>query len=257
MSTLSNVIHRGDQQETLCVGFTTNAPPDARILQAGVSVRYVYDSEKHWYVLRASYGREQKAYDYTINDNSTVYIPMRCCIKSSCDGVRKRIKKPLIPNLLFVYATPEQIEKYIKHTPSLSFLKYYYNHLINNPDGTNPPLTIDYKTMMNFIEITSIANEHIMLVNDSQCRFKCNDIVRITAGAFKGIEGRVARIAGQQRVVVTIKNLCSIATAYIPSAFLMKTNEHAQKMMEVSSSEEHIAIKDEQEPTIKDMSLLL
>jgi transcription antitermination factor NusG len=47
--------------------------------------------------------------------------------------------------------------------------------------------------------------------------------VRITDGPFKDITGRVARIAGQRRVVITIKGLQSgLTTAYIPSYCLEK-----------------------------------
>ena len=59
-----------------------------------------------------------------------------------------------------------------------------------------------------------------MLVNESQCHFKGGEIVRITDGVFKGVEGRVARVAGQQRVIVSLTNVGMVSTAYIPKAFL-------------------------------------
>ena len=40
------------------------------------------------------------------------------------------------------------------------------------------------------------------------------------AGDFKGVVGKVARIAGQQRIVVEISGLCLVATAYIPTDFI-------------------------------------
>ena len=45
-------------------------------------------------------------------------------------------------------------------------------------------------------------------------------MVRIVEGKFAGVTGRVARYHGQQRVAVIIDGLLTIATAYIPSAFL-------------------------------------
>ena len=36
----------------------------------------------------------------------------------------------------------------------------------------------------------------------------------------EGVTGKVARISGQQRVVVEISGLCLVATAYIPNGFL-------------------------------------
>ena len=76
--------------------------------------------------------------------------------------------------------------------------------------------------MMNFIRLTSIDNEHIRLVNPEQCYYKSGDLVKVIEGEFTGIEGRVARVAGQQRVVVELSGICLITTAYIPSAFIQK-----------------------------------
>ena len=74
--------------------------------------------------------------------------------------------------------------------------------------------------MLNFIKLTSVESEHIKLVEPERCHYKSGDKVRIVEGDFAGVVGRVARIAGQQRVVVEINGLCMVATAYIPSAFL-------------------------------------
>ena len=58
-----------------------------------------------------------------------------------------------------------------------------------------------------------------------QCHFKSGDLVRIVDGKFKGVAGRVARVCGQQRVVVEVEGLCLVATAYVPSAFLERINK--------------------------------
>jgi hypothetical protein len=42
----------------------------------------------------------------------------------------------------------------------------------------------------------------------------------VIEGLFKGVEGRVARVAGQQRVVISLSGIGLISTAYIPTAFL-------------------------------------
>jgi hypothetical protein len=39
---------------------------------------------------------------------------------------------------------------------------------------------------------------------------------------FKGVVGKVARVSGQQRVIVSITNVGLISTAYIPTAFIEK-----------------------------------
>ena len=130
----------------------------------------------------------------------------------------------LIPNLLFVYTTPEQAETYIKATPELSFLTYYYNHFQVDETQKNPPLVIPNREMDNFIRATWSHNEHLLFVNPEQCHYKSGDTVRIVDGLFSGVEGRVARVSGQQRVVVTLSKIGLISTAYIPTAFLERVN---------------------------------
>ena len=88
------------------------------------------------------------------------------------------------------------------------------------PDERYYHLTIEYSEMNNFIDATSVDDVHLKVVELSKCHFKSGDKVRITDGAFRGVQGYVARVAGQQRVIVTIEGLCTVATAYIPSAFI-------------------------------------
>ena len=42
---------------------------------------------------------------------------------------------------------------------------------------------------------------------------------------FKGVEGRVARVSGQQRVIVAITNVGLVSTAYVPTASLQVIEE--------------------------------
>ena len=126
--------------------------------------------------------------------------------------------------MVFVYSSQDVIERTIKDNSSLAHYRFYRDKTqqINDYDGKHPPIIIPYKDMMNFIRLTSIENEHIRLVAPEHCHYKSGDRVRIVEGDFVDVEGRVARIAGQQRVVVEVRSICLVATAYIPSAFLEK-----------------------------------
>lgn len=53
-------------------------------------------------------------------------------------------------------------------------------------------------------------------------KFKKGQMVRVIDGAFKGVVGRVARWQGQQRVGIVVDDLVTMATAYIPNAFIEK-----------------------------------
>lgn len=201
-------------------GFTPASSFGTKDVEAPANI--VSPPPQRWFVLRATYGREAKARDIIDQEGVRTYLPMRR-EKADTEGSPKTNLKPLIPNLLFVYCTPMQANHFVSSHPELpKFLRYYYNHLVLNPDGTNPPLTVPDKEMDNFIRLTTVDNKHIKVVNPTECRFRSGDRVRVTHGAFEGVEGRVARIAGQQRVVIILDGLCAIATAYIPSNFLTK-----------------------------------
>ena len=219
MSTLSNVETRRGEAEPLCVGVAPDTTPEARSSKTGVSVRYVPTPGKSWYVFRASYGRENKASDYIVEDGTFVYIAKRYTRKT-VNGKQKKVLDTLIPNLLFVYATKEKAEEYIKNTPALSYLTYYYNHFELDQNHKNPPLTVPCKEMENFIIATRNSSEHLRFVDESQCHFRGGDVVEVIDGAFKGVKGRVARVSGQQRVIVKLTNVGLVSTAYVPTAFL-------------------------------------
>lgn len=220
MSTLPNVNDRRGGTNTSHAGFTSNVSPEVQSLHIGVSVKYVQDSNKQWFVLRATYNREILAYNYITNDKTDAFIPTHYVYKF-INGKRKRIVEPLLPQLVFVYATKEKIEEYVNNTPKLSFLNYYYDHFQIGMDGKNPPLTVGYDEMINFIHVASVDDDHVMIVEPQHCHFKSGDKVKIIKGKFAGVTGRVARVAGQQRVIIEIEGLCLVATAYVPTAFII------------------------------------
>ena len=219
MSTLSNVETGRGQAKPPGVRVAPETIPEAKSSQKGVSVRYVPTPGMSWYVFRASYGREDKASDYIVEDGTYVYVAKRYARKS-VNGKQKKVLETLIPNLLFVYTTEDKAKEYIKETPALSYLTYYYNHFELDDDQKNSPLTVSCKEMENFIIATCNSSEHLKFIDESQCHFKGGEIVKVIEGLFKGVEGRVARVSGQQRVIVTLSQVGLVSTAYVPTAFL-------------------------------------
>ena len=200
----------------------TSCTPSISNNKGGVSVENVPDANKQWFVLRVSYGRIIKAKAFVEAKGLECYVPMR--YKEIKKLGRKRIvTEPLLPSFLFVNATAEQVEIFlneIKASPveSRNLLGYYFDHTSqrqDNPDR-NPPLIIRDEAMDNFIRLTSIKNPHIIPVTTENIQYKLGDMVIVTDGEFKGVYGRVARIAGQQRVIVQVFSGCLIATAYVP-----------------------------------------
>lgn len=134
-----------------------------------------------------------------LNDNSDYDVVIGMDIINSCD---------------FCYTNKDG-------KSTFSFIKYYLDKTLPpEANGKNPPLIIPYNAMINFIKATSTDSEHVRIVTAEQCHYKSGDKVRVIAGDFKGVVGKVARIAGQQRIVVEISGLCLVATAYIPTDFI-------------------------------------
>ena len=190
MNTLSNVNTRRGEPHPPTPDLSSVSSPENQSLLAGVSVKYALHPDKYWYVLRVTYNRVSRAYDILRKAGLEVYLPMHYVQKIIQDK-KKRVLEPLLPNIIFVYATPESITSVVKKPSHHSFINFYLNHFKQDEYGKNPPLTVGYNDMMNFINLTSV-------------------------------DRRVARVSGQQRVVVELEGLCLVATAYVPSGFLMK-----------------------------------
>ena len=219
MDTLSKVETRRGEAVPPSVKVALNTIPETKSSKTGVSVRYVHTPDMNWYVFRASYGREDRAADFLIENGTFAYVAKRYAYKM-VKGKPKKVLEPLIPNLLFAYTTEEKADEYVKKTPALSYLTYYYNHCETDAYKKNPPLTISCKEMENFILATCNRNEHLKFVTESQCHYKGGETVRVTDGIFKGVEGKVARVAGQQRVIISLSKVGLVSTAYVPTAFL-------------------------------------
>ena len=210
----------------------TSCTPSIQSNKDGASVENVLDANKQWFVLRVSYGRIIKAKAFIEAKGLECYVPMRYK-EVRKQGKKQIITEPLLSSFLFVYATAEQVETLLHDNnvvanESRALLSYYFDHTIHRQDNPdyNPPLTIREKVMNNFIKLTSIKNPHIIPVTTDIIKFKMGDEVVVTEGEFKDIHGRVARIAGQQRVVVEIFEECFVATAYIPKNAIKMYVEH-------------------------------
>lgn len=224
MNALPNVDIQGGETELHTLDLSPMSSPKNKVVREGVSSDYVQQQDHKWYVLRATYNRVCKANEIITKEyGGQVYLPMQYAVKQ-VNGKKKRILMPLLPNIIFVYATDAEIEKYVSRKSRLSlFLRYFRNRL--EPRGTSgkhPPLTIGFREMMNFINATKNSSEHIKIVEKQQCHYKSGDMVQVINGDFKGVVGRVARVSGQQRVIIEIEGLCLVATAYIPTDFIKR-----------------------------------
>lgn len=209
----------------------TSCTPSISKKKDGVSVENVPIRNKQWFVLRVSYGRIDKAKTFVEAKGMECYVPLR--YKEVKKQGKKRIATTtLLPSFIFVHATVEQVETLLHDNKvvaneSRALLSYYFDHTIQRQDNSNrnPPLTIRDEAMNNFIRLNSIKNPYVIPVTSNNVQFKLGDNVVVIEGEFKGVHGRVARIAGQQRVIVELFDECLVATAYVPKEAMKHYNE--------------------------------
>lgn len=172
-------------------------------------------------MLRTTYGQEKKAYDYLVARGCQAYLPTERICKMA-NGKRKFVEKPLISNLFFAYGTEEELQAFVYDNVNLPFLRFYYRHYKEGNEQMKTPLTVPDSQMHAFRIICESNEKNIIVSNRQIPRFQRGEMARVMEGKFKGVEGRVFRYKGQQRVGLIIAGMLSVATAYIPEAFLQR-----------------------------------
>ena len=224
-----------------CAGLTSNALPEvqepakAENSQTGVSTRNaqpVTDVKTplktikrkpkevpHWYALRVTYGREKKAYDYLVGKHVEAYYPTIKTVKE-VDGKRKTIEESRLPNIFFARGTEEEIKSFVYDNVNLPHLRFYYRHSHEGARLTKEPLIVPDYQIEGLKIICASEAEDVIIVPPEIQKFQAGQTVRVIDGVFTGVIGKVARYHGQQRVAIIIDGLLTIASAYVPSAFL-------------------------------------
>lgn len=233
--TSSDAHSSGDQKKSPSTGLTSSALPETanpqkeEKHQVGVSTKYALSEtnqkpkinhpEAHWYALRTTYGRVKKAYDYLVSKGVKAFCPTLHVTKE-VKGERRVVVESRLPNIFFAHGTEEELKLFVYDNVNLPFLRFYYRHFHQGSRIQKTPLIVpDYQIESLRIICESEAND-VLLVPENEQKFKSGQRVRVIDGKFKGVEGRVARYHGQQRVAVIIDDIATIATAYLPSAFL-------------------------------------
>ena len=211
-----------------CVGVKSSALPEVRKLflaensDTGVSTSNAPSTSKHWYTMRTTYGREQKAYDFIVSNGGTAFLPL---IKQErvIKGKKTIVDVSRIPNIFFVYGTEDEVKAYAFDNVHLPFLRFYYESHHEGVTLIKEPLIVPDRQIQSLQILCQAEAKDIRFVPDEMIpKFQEGESVVITQGEFKGIEGKVARWHGQQRVAIIIEGLCVIVTAYVPSAYLEK-----------------------------------
>lgn len=175
-----------------------------------------------WFALRATYGREKSARDFLASKGVEVFCPMQKVAKM-VRGKRRFVLRSRLPNILFAFGLEDEIKAFVFDNVNLPFLRFYYRHHHEGGRLTKEPLVVPNYQIDTFKIICEAEDEDIFVSTDKIRLFEKGEEVRITQGRFAGVTGRVANFKGQKRVGIYIEGVATVATAYVPRAYLEPT----------------------------------
>lgn len=177
---------------------TLNGRP--KTTSAGVLSQCLEATQPRWYVLRATYARELKVKDQINDHGLRSFIPMMWKDKKLV---------PAITGLVFVNATREQIDRYIRSFGDDRPVNYYWDRTANRP------LTVPDKAMEDFISVASTMDPDLIYLTEISDKLREGQKVIVKEGPFKGVEGKVVRIRKSRRIMVEIPGMLAVASTYV------------------------------------------
>lgn len=169
-----------------------------------------------WYAIRVTYSREMMVKSYLDGIGTECYVPMHFA-ERTYGALKRKVWTPLIHNLLFVRSTAENL-RVIKAETDLPI-----RYIIDRESGE--PIVIPDRQMQDFMAVIATKNKHVEIVEAQTIDLMGGDRVRVTGGIFAGIEGCYVRHKGHSKVAVTISNIATALTAYVPAKYIEKLIE--------------------------------
>lgn len=181
----------------------------------GCPPTFVQAETLQWYPIRVTYSRELKVKAYLDSVGVETFLPMHHIEGKGIHAGRLRLV-PVIHNLLFVRSTREELDTLKRNNSVAMNMRYIMDK------AERCPIVIPEEQMRNFIAVSGTNDEQLIYLSNEEVSLKVGDHVRITGGAFKGVEGELLRIKGDRRLVVRLNGFIAVATAFIHPKFIEK-----------------------------------
>ena len=167
-----------------------------------------------WYPIRVTYGMVIPVKKYLDTKNIKNFVPL---VRKTKIIKEKPVTKwePAISNYIFVFSTRKQLIALKNELEERIPIRFLLNR------STGLPLKIPKKEMENFIQISSTLDEQLVYFKPGDLDLNKGDLVKITGGPFKGVEGKFLRFRGDRRVVVSIEGIMAVATTFIHPSLIV------------------------------------
>ena len=153
--------------------------------------------DKHWYALKIYYNRVQAM----IAD----------CHEA---GIEFFAPTDVIKSLLFLHCDEEEVQRFVAD-------RWQRVWLYREVESRRPAAIPDHE-MEVFRFVVTAGRDGLQLLGDDRPEYHEGDRVMVTGGPFKGAEGHIKRIKRDRRLIVSIRGVVAVATAYIHPSLLHK-----------------------------------
>lgn len=164
---------------------------------------------KFWYVVKTNSLAEKKVNERLVQHGFETYLPLYTSWRIWSDR-KKKIEKPLIPSVVFVYTT----ERELKHVyPILGVVRI-----------------LTYLGKPAIVREQEIQNLRILLQADNLTevqtveRFDNGEEIEVVNGPFKGIFAKAINEASSYRLIIEIQSLGTGFTVNVPKSYVRKLN---------------------------------
>ena len=118
---------------------------------------------------------------------------------------------PAVSNLLFVRAEQNDLYDFFKGMGENCPARFIWDKTTRNP------ITVPDKAMTDFITVSNAMLEDTIYLTELNSTLREGQKVRVLAGPFAGVEGRIVRIRRSRRILVELPGMLAIAAIFIPS----------------------------------------
>lgn len=168
----------------------------------------------HWYALKVYFNKLDDMENLLVQEGVECYVPRVAKADATAPGRVRTV--PAIPSLMFFRSTLPCARRYQQTLRGRAMV------YTRQSDGGWVPAAISDREMNVFRLVVSSGEEGLEYFAEDQRVFHKGERVRVTGGPFAGAEGRIVRVKGNRRLIVSLPGVCAIATSYIHQCFLQK-----------------------------------
>ncbi len=189
-------------------------PPEAPSPERNATMPQQVDPELHWFAFKVFYNRIKPLQRDINAEGVRTYVAMQV-VETFQQGKLSYVEKPLIPSLLFVYATEAWIRDF-KYRHESDFLCY-------SDPATRRPAPIADAEMKSFQILTSVrSGRKVEYLGVDAPQYRRGERVRVAAGLYKGVEGVIKRIKSDRKLLVCLSGVAVVAMSWMDPAYLEK-----------------------------------